>query len=51
VTAVCAVVGLLLVIWAASLVIIENSRLRRLLESDVADLPELTDDGRPPKHV
>jgi hypothetical protein len=42
-TACCAVVGLLLVIWAAVLVLIENYTLQRLLDSDLSDVPELVD--------
>lgn len=48
-TACCAIAGLLLVIWAAALVILENYGLQRILESDLSDLPELVDrtgDGR-----
>jgi Protein of unknown function (DUF2721) len=45
-TAACAIIGLLLVIWAATLVILENYALQRLLESDLSDLPELVDSVR-----
>jgi hypothetical protein len=45
-TAGCAIIGLLLVIWAAALVILENYALQRLLESDLSDLPELVDSAR-----
>ncbi|MBV9696581.1 MAG: DUF2721 domain-containing protein [Gammaproteobacteria bacterium] len=36
-----AVAGLLLVIWAAGIVLLENAGLRRMLEDDLADVPEL----------
>jgi hypothetical protein len=39
-TACCAIVGLLLVIWAAVLVIVENSRLQLILDSDLSDIEE-----------
>lgn len=42
-TALCAIGGLLLVVWAASLVIVENCRLQRILDSDLSDLPELVE--------
>jgi hypothetical protein len=45
-TACCAVIGLLLVIWAAVLVLIENFTLQRLLDSDLSDIPELADSVR-----
>ena len=40
-TAVFAVVGLLLVIVAATLVMVENYRLQYILDSDLSDVPEL----------
>jgi hypothetical protein len=40
-TAICGIGGLLLVVWAASLVIVENCRLQRLMEIDLSDIPEL----------
>jgi Mn2+/Fe2+ NRAMP family transporter len=50
-TAGCAIVGLLLVIWAAALVLVENFGLRRILDSDAQDVPELAthihDSGSP----
>lgn len=45
-TGCCAIIGLLLVIWAAALVLIENSTVQRLLESDMSDVPELVDSVR-----
>jgi hypothetical protein len=45
-TGCCAIAGLLLVIWAAALVLMENYPVQRLLESDLSDLPELVDDVR-----
>jgi hypothetical protein len=36
-----AILGLLLVIWAAVLVMLENLRLQLIIESDLADVPEL----------
>jgi hypothetical protein len=45
-TGCCAIAGLLLVIWAAVLVLLENYGLQRLLESDLSDLPELVDHAR-----
>jgi len=45
-TAAFAIVGLLLVIWAASLVIVENVRLKRLIELDMADLDLPDEAGR-----
>jgi Na+/H+ antiporter NhaB len=36
-----AIVGLLIVIWAALLVIIENWRLQLIIDSDLSDRPEL----------
>lgn len=35
------VVGLLLVIWAAILVVIENLRLQLIIDSDLSDIPDL----------
>jgi hypothetical protein len=40
------VTGLLLVIWAAAIVIVENSRLQLIIDSDVSDVPELSDASR-----
>jgi hypothetical protein len=40
------VVGLLLVIWAAVLVLIENLRLQRIIDSDLSDIPELVEAAR-----
>jgi hypothetical protein len=40
-TALCAIVGLLLVVWAAVLVIAENHTVQQLMEVDMSDLPEL----------
>jgi hypothetical protein len=45
-TACCAIAGLLLVIWAATLVILENCSLQKILESDLSDIPELVDGAR-----
>jgi hypothetical protein len=45
-TACCAIAGLLLVIWAAALVLLENYGLQRLLESDLSDLRKLVDHAR-----
>jgi hypothetical protein len=42
-TAFCAVTGLALVICAASLVIAENSKVQRIMDSRVADLRDLKD--------
>jgi hypothetical protein len=36
-----AIFGLLMVIWAAVLVMIENWRLQLIIESDLSDIPEL----------
>jgi Protein of unknown function (DUF2721) len=40
-TAACAIIGLLLVIWAASYVILENRAIQQLLEEDLSDVPDL----------
>ena len=45
-TAACAIIGLLLVIWAASFVILENYGLQRLLEEDLSDVPGLVERAR-----
>jgi hypothetical protein len=49
-TAASAVIGLGLVIWAAVIVILENSRLKLIIDSDLSDIPELEhgakDEGR-----
>jgi hypothetical protein len=45
-TACCAIAGLLLVIWAATLVLVENYHVQRLLESDLSDIPELVAGAR-----
>jgi hypothetical protein len=39
--ALCAISGLLLVVWAAAIVIVENSRLQLIIDSDLSDVPEL----------
>jgi hypothetical protein len=36
-----AIVGLLLVIWAAVLVLIENAGLQKIIDSDISDIPDL----------
>jgi uncharacterized YccA/Bax inhibitor family protein len=36
-----AIAGLLLVIWAAVLVLIENAHLQVIIDSDISDLPDL----------
>lgn len=35
------IVGLLLMIWAAVVVLIENARLQLIIESELSDVPEL----------
>ncbi len=40
--AVSAIVGLLLVIWAAVLVLMENARLQVIIDSDISDVSELS---------
>jgi hypothetical protein len=42
----CAITGLLLVIWAAALVLVENYSVQGLLESDLSDVPELAEHVR-----
>ena len=46
-TACCAIAGLLLVIWAAALVIVENSRLQIILDSDLEAVQESVHDAGP----
>jgi hypothetical protein len=43
----CAIVGLLLVVWAAVLVVIENTRLQLIIDSEVSDVSELEHGARP----
>jgi uncharacterized protein DUF2721 len=45
-TAACAIVGLLLVVWAAAFVIIENRGLQRILDEDLSDNPDLAKRAR-----
>jgi hypothetical protein len=46
-TGACAIVGLLLVVWAAVLVVIENTRLQLIIDSEVSDVSELEHGARP----
>lgn len=46
-----AIFGLLLVIWAAVLVMIENQRLQLIIESDLSDIPELRRAARDKQRV
>jgi hypothetical protein len=46
--ALCAMSGLLLVIWAAVIVVIENSRLQLIIDSDLSDVPELREGAGDP---
>lgn len=43
ITAVLALVGLILVIWAASHVLTENARIQLIIDSDISDMPDLVD--------
>ncbi len=44
--AACAIVGLLMVIWAAILVLMENARLQVIIDSDLSDVPDLREPAR-----
>jgi hypothetical protein len=50
-TGACAIVGLLLVILASVLVIIENTRLQLIVESELSDVPDLARDAHDKHHV
>lgn len=50
-TAACAIVGLLLVIWASIIVIIENTRLQLIIDSEVTDLPGLAKAARDSRRI
>ncbi|MDB6088009.1 MAG: conserved rane protein of unknown function [Gammaproteobacteria bacterium] len=50
-SATCAVGGLLLVIWAATYVIVENSRLQLIIDSDLSDVPDLQEGAIDPRRV
>jgi Mn2+/Fe2+ NRAMP family transporter len=49
--AACALAGLLLVIWAAAIVIKENSRLQLIIDSDLSDVAELREGAADPQRV
>jgi hypothetical protein len=46
-----AILGLLLVIWAAVLVMLENMRLQLIIDSDISDVPELAEAARDPRRI
>jgi hypothetical protein len=46
-----AILGLLLVIWAAILVILENLRLQLIIDSDLSDVPELEQAAHDPRRI
>jgi DNA-binding transcriptional regulator YbjK len=50
-TAVGAILGLALVVWAAVIVLAENARLQLIIESDLSDIDELRDGARDPRRV